>query len=267
MLRMIWVGNNDSEEFEREKLAATDLLVAFAVSTKHYLREEYGTDYPDLLPYLDHIPSYNVPSSTIPYAEAKLRSKSDPNNVPTNLPLEVIVYLSAFIGHQFERKRIDAPRYQALTFQLMTLTDCLGQLERILRSPIPLAYSIHLSQTVWLYLISLPFQLNMGWATIPLSAVTAAIFFGIESIGGEIENPFGYDSNDLPLDRFCAVIRGEVDCVVKGGRIQGIQDWVMHTGGDESKRTSRPVSSDIGTTLAGSEAGASASRSRPVSRQ
>ena len=27
--------------------------------------------------------------------------------------------------------------------------------------------------------------------------------FGIEAIGIEIENPFGHDSNDLPLDAIC----------------------------------------------------------------
>ncbi|KAJ3306629.1 hypothetical protein HDV03_004759 [Kappamyces sp. JEL0829] len=51
------------------------------------------------------------------------------------------------------------------------LVDVLSNLERIRSSPIPLAYSIHLRQTVVLYLLALPFQLvdpvkAMGWATI-----------------------------------------------------------------------------------------------------
>jgi putative membrane protein len=32
------------------------------------------------------------------------------------------------------------------------------------------------------------------------------IFFGIEEIGVEIEDPFGEDDNDLPLERFCETI-------------------------------------------------------------
>ena len=30
--------------------------------------------------------------------------------------------------------------------------------------------------------------------------------FGIEEIGVEVENPFGYDANDLPLRQFCQTI-------------------------------------------------------------
>jgi hypothetical protein len=38
-------------------------------------------------------------------------------------------------------------------------------------SPIPLAYSVHLHHSVWLYLLSLPYQLvgaNLGWWAIPI---------------------------------------------------------------------------------------------------
>ena len=32
------------------------------------------------------------------------------------------------------------------------------------------------------------------------------IFYGMEEIGVEIEDPFGEDDNDLPLERFCETI-------------------------------------------------------------
>lgn len=35
-------------------------------------------------------------------------------------------------------------------------------------------------------------------------------FLGIELIGEEIENPFGYDSDDLPLDKIYQNIRNSV---------------------------------------------------------
>ena len=57
-----------------------------------------------------------------------------------------------------------------------------GQFERILRTPIPLAYSIHLNQTVMIYCISLPFQLvkPLGYITIPIVFLAAMILIGIE---------------------------------------------------------------------------------------
>jgi putative membrane protein len=67
--------------------------------------------------------------------------------------------------------------------------DVLSNLERIRNSPLPLAYSIHLRQTVLLYILTLPFQLlvGLGWATIPVVAFSAFTLLGIESIGTEIE--------------------------------------------------------------------------------
>ena len=41
---------------------------------------------------------------------------------------------------------------------------------------------------------------EMGWYTGLASAIIAYAMFGIDEIGVEIEDPFGYDPNDLPLD-------------------------------------------------------------------
>lgn len=45
----------------------------------------------------------------------------------------------------------------------------------------------------------------MGWGIIPGMGVACFALLGILEIGLEIENPFGYDDNDLPLDDFCDV--------------------------------------------------------------
>jgi putative membrane protein len=34
---------------------------------------------------------------------------------------------------------------------------------------------------------------------------------GIEAISLEIENPFGYDDNDLPLDNICTNMKRSID--------------------------------------------------------
>ena len=68
---------------------------------------------------------------------------------------------------------------------LMTLVDSLTIFERVQNTPIPWAYSIHLKQTVLLYLTSLPFQLiaSTGYAAIPIIFVTSFVLLGIEKIG------------------------------------------------------------------------------------
>lgn len=61
----------------------------------------------------------------------------------------------------------------------------------------------------------LPFQLwdSLNWITIPGTIVGAYIILGIAAIGREIENPFGRDENDLPLDKFCQGLEDEINVI------------------------------------------------------
>lgn len=48
-------------------------------------------------------------------------------------------------------------------------------------------------------MLAIPFQLveEMRWWSIPVVSVASFAIIGILGIGAEIENPFGYDDNDL----------------------------------------------------------------------
>jgi ion channel-forming bestrophin family protein len=55
------------------------------------------------------------------------------------------------------------------------------------------------------YCGSLPFSLAeslQSW-TGGIVAIVSFILLGVEQIGNAIENPFGLDDNDLPLDPIC----------------------------------------------------------------
>jgi putative membrane protein len=52
---------------------------------------------------------------------------------------------------------------------------------------------------------------DFGWSTGLFSALISFTLFGIEEIGLEIENPFGYDANDLPLDNLCDIIKTDIE--------------------------------------------------------
>ena len=56
--------------------------------------------------------------------------------------------------------------------------------------------------------VTLPLAIvqKFGLMTIPATLVVAYVMFGIEEIGVEIEDPFGADTNDLPLEKICDVI-------------------------------------------------------------
>jgi putative membrane protein len=96
------------------------------------------------------------------------------------------------------------------------LIDYIGACERIHRTPIPFAYMVHLRRALILYCFTLPFVLvdPLHWWTVAGTFLLAFVFFGIEEIGVEIEDPFGFDENDLPLERFCQTIEANLLAVL-----------------------------------------------------
>ncbi|KAF8940301.1 Bestrophin, RFP-TM, chloride channel-domain-containing protein [Dissophora ornata] len=284
LTRGIWVCVAETETRDLlEKKSAINLLVAFAFATKHYLREEYGYDYDDMVHLLAHIPKYSIPVSTQPInwqddAPAPLESlqqqspqqndgylseKSANQQVagassnislgrpsmsntrtrrhqakkqalafdcltPTNIPIELSFYIGSYIKACSTKGKLDPPTLTMMNNAMVSLVDCLTGFERILRTPIPLAYSIHLHHATWIYLLSLPFQLvaNMDEVMIPAVMLASFTLLGILGIGYEIENPFNDDYNDLPLDDFCKVIQAEVDSMV-ANRAPVPSEWIF----------------------------------------
>jgi putative membrane protein len=99
---------------------------------------------------------------------------------------------------------------------LAAITDTQSSAERVLTTPLPIGYNILISQIVLLYVYLLPFQLYqaLGWVTIPGTIAAAYIILGLAAIGNELENPFGNDVNDLPLDQYCAELGRELDTLI-----------------------------------------------------
>ena len=112
--------------------------------------------------------------------------------------------------------QIDIPMQQTMAYNnLHMLNDCLTGCERVLNTPLPLAYAIAITQITYVYVLLLPFQLiaPLGWIAIPASVAAGYIILGLLLIGGEIENPFGTDVNDLPLELYCEQIAHDMDVI------------------------------------------------------
>jgi putative membrane protein len=84
--------------------------------------------------------------------------------------------------------------------------------ERIQSTPLPFAYTLLLYRTAWIYCLLLPFGLagTLGWVTPLVTALVAYTFFGLDALGDELEDPFGTEPNDLPLDALVRVVEGIV---------------------------------------------------------
>ena len=120
-------------------------------------------------------------------------------------PLAVAREISAVIAEAQARGVITDVQQMALDANVKELVDYLGACERIRGTPLPFAYVVHLRRALLLYCVTLPFALLpvFGYGTIVATAAIAYTLLGIEEIGVEIEDPFGTDDNDLPLDDIC----------------------------------------------------------------
>ena len=87
-----------------------------------------------------------------------------------------------------------------------------GTCERIKATPIPYSYSFFIKCYITIFIMIMPLVLvdSCGWWMVPITMIGAYAMLGLEMIGNEIENPFGYDSNDLPITQLSNKIRVSV---------------------------------------------------------
>ena len=102
---------------------------------------------------------------------------------------------------------------------LERMVDILGACERILKTPIPYSYSMFMKKFIFLYVVTLPlgFVNTFGWWAVPVVMLVFYILVSVELIAEEIEDPFGVDDNDLPLDGMAQTIRANTDEILGRG--------------------------------------------------
>ncbi len=84
--------------------------------------------------------------------------------------------------------------------------------DRIRFTPLPFAYVNQLKVFMMIYLGTLPLVLIPKFDYLTLIGMFFAVyaFVGIEEIGLEIEDPFGDDPNDLPIEQICQGTKRDV---------------------------------------------------------
>ena len=256
--RVFWVHAKEREGEESKKdllskLTALNLIVAYAVALKHKLRFEPYTCYDDIEGLVSHLDTFAQAATRdepdkvqkvlqkpgffkatgeylgISFAASNPRKAVKKAQRPLgNLPLEILSYLAAFTDDLVANNQLPVPMQQTLAYNNMAaMNDVLTGTERVLTTPLPIAYSIAIAQITWVYILLLPFQLlsKLGWITIPATVAAAYIILGLLFIGREIENPFGQDVNDLPLEAYCSQIASDMD-VISSRRRPEAKSWI-----------------------------------------
>lgn len=113
----------------------------------------------------------------------------------------------------YKAEKISGDQFIILNAELQSFTDICGACERIKNTPIPYSYSAFIKKFIFFFVMTLPFGFvfSLGYYVIPVVVFIFYVLASLELIAEEIEDPFGLDSNDLPMTKIAANIKKNVE--------------------------------------------------------
>lgn len=133
-------------------------------------------------------------------------------NSTTHLPNDIALSMISKVNRLYKEGKLTGDQLIVLNSELQSFTDICGACERIKNTPIPYSYSAFIKKFIFIYVLTLPFgfAFNLGYYSIPVTTFIFYVLASLELIAEEIEDPFGQDSNDLPMQRMAEAIGGNV---------------------------------------------------------
>ncbi|WP_269915354.1 bestrophin family protein [Acinetobacter sp. HY1485] len=112
----------------------------------------------------------------------------------------------------YQNKEVTDIIYQQLNQHIIAIGNVQAGCDRIASTPVPFAYSVLLNRAVYGFCFVLPFSLGavLGLWTPILVGLLAYMLLGWDKLSAEIEEPFGTQNNDLPLDSIVRLIEREI---------------------------------------------------------
>jgi ion channel-forming bestrophin family protein len=202
--RRLWGNiNNDSRnlflklnsilEFSEDKDTFRILISNFPFAVKHHLQSK----------------------STFDEILAVKNYDTSADEAGSNVPLKIMNYIYLEIEKLRKDKKISELQVLYIKDECRSLVDSLGACERIKNTPIPFSYNMFIKKVIFLYVFTMPigFVREFGYWAMPIVASLFYVFSSIELIAEEIEDPFGEDQNDLPLEEICQNIRKQLTAI------------------------------------------------------
>lgn len=125
------------------------------------------------------------------------------------------------VGQWLYQHRPNEFVYRNFNHYLNQISTIQGGCERISNTPIPYAYSLLLHRTVGIFCAVYPLLLihDFGVLTLLFSIFTTYALLALDAIATELEDPFGTEDNDLPLNAICNAIEIDLREMVKDSLI------------------------------------------------
>ena len=133
-----------------------------------------------------------------------------------NSPVQVMKLIYTKLKELEKKGDLNQGDLIQIDVNLNGLIASLGGCQRIKNTPIPYSYSLFIKKFIFMYVITLPivFYHFDYWAVL----ITTFVFYALvsmEVLAEEIEDPFGYDDNDLPLDQICQIIEKDIKNIIE----------------------------------------------------
>jgi putative membrane protein len=166
---------------EQERRDFAELVISFAYALRDHLRGPVE---------LRQLPGF---------ADASIN--------PRHVPGHLIGLMYERLGRWKGQGQLDGMEALLLDRHAAAFSDILGGCERIRNTPLSISYRGYVRLCLLIYLATLPWGLEhtFNWWTIPATMMVAFFMLGLEMIARDVEEPFGLDRDDLPLDALCAV--------------------------------------------------------------
>jgi putative membrane protein len=175
-----------SQEDQENRNYFSKLIALFAKELQHHLQKEQTRLELDSKPHPE-IPGFD-------------RSR--------HVPSQIISHMHRRINHLLKTGQLTMEQLLFINPELISFLDICGACERIKNTPIPYSYTTFLKKFIFIYVLTLPlgYVFALGYITIPVVIFIFYVLASLEVIAEEIEDPFGLDTNDLPMERLAIMI-------------------------------------------------------------
>jgi putative membrane protein len=148
-------------------------------------------------------------AAVVRFAEVLRDRLRTPKRTPgPHLPMEAAGEVIRVVRGWYDAGRIDGFTFLSLDQHAQQLMNICGACEKIRSTPLATSYRGLLRKGIAGYMLLLPWLLfqETQWMTVPVTVLVGYAVIGLELIATSIEDPFGYDGDDLPLEEIVATI-------------------------------------------------------------
>lgn len=192
----------------------TNISRSMAIKINSFLEPEDSINrsfYRKAIPLFAEILSNHLKSEQTKF----MLEKSEQTDLIRNLdlkkhgPNQVASMIFRNTNQLYQQRKISGEQLIVLNGEFTAMMDVAGSCERIKNTPIPMSYNAFIKIFIILYTITLPigYVLSMGYFIVLAVPFIFYVLATIEMIGESIEDPFGTDPDDVPIDKIASNIR------------------------------------------------------------